>query len=383
MRIIVTEATEPVGSYLVQHLVLRGHQLLLVGTNPAQLKALFPTQPIADFCSISAQNLQSFDACIHLATHKPNGQQSTFNDHKHALLSDFYSQLYQAGINRQICISSVSTTATALSDGIESEHRLESILQTFDQKLPDWHLTFLHIGQTRTTGNGGKYSLPAMMQAAFKPAVSRELVMETIDQVLVTPVSENETFITLTDRQIDNHFYILTRWLVDHAFVLSILCLGWLFPILYILVKLDSPGPVIFSQQRVGKDGKLFMCHKFRSMQVGTQDVPTHELPPLTVTKMGNFFRKTKLDELPQIWNILRGEMTLIGPRPCLPTQEELLSCRKALGVLDVLPGLTGYAQANKIDMSNPKLLARADNDYINRRSLFLDLKIALKTVFG
>ena len=147
-------------------------------------------------------------------------------------------------------------------------------------------------------------------------------------------------------------------------------------------VRASSPGPVIFSQTRVGRDGLPFRCHKLRTMYVGTPSLPTHEAPANSVTSVGKVLRKFKLDELPQFWNVLKREMSLVGPRPCLPTQTELIECRRRLGVLAALPGITGLAQIRGIDMSNPELLAETDAAYLRTASLWLDLRILFGTLY-
>ncbi|KQV01145.1 lipid carrier--UDP-N-acetylgalactosaminyltransferase [Mesorhizobium sp. Root102] len=147
-------------------------------------------------------------------------------------------------------------------------------------------------------------------------------------------------------------------------------------------VRASSPGRAIFSQTRVGRDGLLFRCHKLRTMYVGTPSLPSHEAPANSVTSVGAALRKFKLDELPQFWNVLKGEMSLVGPRPCLPTQTELIECRRQLGVLAALPGITGLAQIKGIDMSNPELLAQTDADYLRTASFWLDLRILLGTLY-
>ncbi|MGX7872049.1 sugar transferase [Mesorhizobium sp. ORM6] len=146
-------------------------------------------------------------------------------------------------------------------------------------------------------------------------------------------------------------------------------------------VRVSSPGPAIFSQTRVGRDGALFRCHKLRTMYLGTPSLPSHEAPVSAVTSVGKVLRKFKLDELPQFWNVLKGEMSLVGPRPCLPTQTELIERRRRLGVLAALPGITGLAQIRGIDMSNPRLLAETDAAYLRTASLWLDLRILLGTL--
>lgn len=147
-------------------------------------------------------------------------------------------------------------------------------------------------------------------------------------------------------------------------------------------VRATSPGPAIFSQPRVGRGGAVFACHKLRTMHRNTPSLPTHEAPAGSVTAVGRVLRSTKIDELPQLWNVLKGEMSLVGPRPCLPTQTELIGYRQRLGVLSALPGITGLAQIKGIDMSDPKLCAETDAAYLKAASIGLDLRILLKTFY-
>ncbi|RWM31973.1 MAG: sugar transferase [Mesorhizobium sp.] len=147
-------------------------------------------------------------------------------------------------------------------------------------------------------------------------------------------------------------------------------------------IRATSPGPAIFSQRRVGRQGALFACHKLRTMHQDTPSLPTHEAPASSVTAVGKVLRGTKIDELPQLWNVLKGEMSLVGPRPCLPTQTELIERRRQLDVLAVLPGVTGLAQIKGIDMSDPRLCAETDAAYVKTASIGLDVKILLGTFY-
>ncbi|MER8829451.1 sugar transferase [Mesorhizobium sp. M0938] len=147
-------------------------------------------------------------------------------------------------------------------------------------------------------------------------------------------------------------------------------------------IRLSSPGPALFSQTRVGRDGRLFRCHKLRTMVLGTPSLPSHEAPANSVTAVGKVLRRFKLDELPQLWNVLKGEMSLVGPRPCLPTQTELIEYRKQLGVSSMLPGITGLAQIRGIDMSAPLLCAETDAAYLKAASFGLDVRILLGTIY-
>jgi O-antigen biosynthesis protein WbqP len=150
-----------------------------------------------------------------------------------------------------------------------------------------------------------------------------------------------------------------------------------------IAIRLDSPGPAILTQTRIGRGEQAFPCHKLRTMQTGTAVVPTHLVGAAQITRVGGFLRRTKLDELPQLLNIIRGEMSFVGPRPCLPTQIELIEERRRRGVFAVRPGLTGLAQIQNIDMSNPPRLAEVDANYLATRTFAGDISIIFQTVFG
>lgn len=168
-------------------------------------------------------------------------------------------------------------------------------------------------------------------------------------------------------------------------FICSLLGLIFGFPVLltiYIIGLFDTGSPV-FKQERVGRSKKPFVLVKFRTMSVDTASVASHLASTASITKLGGFLRKTKLDELPQLWNVLKGEMSLVGPRPGLFNQEELTSAREAQGVFDVRPGITGLAQVNDIDMSTPELLAETDAKMIREMNIKNYFKFIFQTVLG
>lgn len=155
--------------------------------------------------------------------------------------------------------------------------------------------------------------------------------------------------------------------------------------IVAIAIVIDDPGPAIFKQKRVGKGKKLFWLYKFRSMKVNTPDVPTHllENPQQYISKVGSFIRKTSIDELPQLINILKGDMSIIGPRPALWNQEDLIAERDRYGANDICPGLTGWAQINGRDELPIDVKARMDGEYVQRLSFSFDLKCFFGTVIS
>jgi lipopolysaccharide/colanic/teichoic acid biosynthesis glycosyltransferase len=150
-----------------------------------------------------------------------------------------------------------------------------------------------------------------------------------------------------------------------------------------IAVVLDSPGPPIFKQRRIGRGQVPFTMLKLRTMTHETATAASHEVPKSAVTRAGALLRRTKIDELPQIWSVLVGDMSFVGPRPCLEQQFELIREREARGVFQARPGITGPAQLAGIDMSTPKRLAEADGNYVTNRSLTGDLVILLRTLAG
>lgn len=157
---------------------------------------------------------------------------------------------------------------------------------------------------------------------------------------------------------------------------LFVLC--WLYFGLIIAIKIDDPGPAFFTQKRVGKNKALFTLHKFRSMKMSTpHDIPTHQLsdPEQYITRVGRFLRKTSLDELPQIWDILIGKMSVIGPRPALWNQYDLIAERDKYGANDIRPGLTGWAQINGRDELEIPAKAKLDGEYVEKLSFGFDVK--------
>lgn len=178
--------------------------------------------------------------------------------------------------------------------------------------------------------------------------------------------------------------YEATKRVIDLGFVFFVFFfLWWVLLFAWMAVKISSPGPGIFAQERIGKHGRQFVCYKFRTMFLGTKQAGTHEIFKSNVTPIGRVLRKSKIDELPQIWNILKNQMSLVGPRPCLPMQEQLVYERRIRGVLNIKCGITGWAQILGIDMSNPSKLAEIDQVYLNRRSLIFDLRIIVATAVG
>lgn len=170
---------------------------------------------------------------------------------------------------------------------------------------------------------------------------------------------------------------------LDVVFSALALLIGLPLLLLLTFIGFFDTGSPIFRQQRVGRFQKPFTLVKFRTMRLGTSSVATHLADARAITQFGRFLRRTKLDELPQLWNVLKGEMSLVGPRPCLYSQEELIAERSHRGVFDALPGITGLAQINEIDMSTPSLLADTDAKMLESLNVSAYFHYIFMTIFG
>lgn len=171
--------------------------------------------------------------------------------------------------------------------------------------------------------------------------------------------------------------------LFDCSLALCGLIVGFPFLVLIFMISLFDTGSPIFTQERVGRNKKPFILVKFRTMKVDTASVASHLASTDSITPFGGFLRKTKLDELPQLWNVLKGEMSLVGPRPGLFNQKELILARSEKNVFDIRPGITGLAQITEIDMSTPELLAKTDREMIDTLSFRNYCKYIVMTVTG
>ncbi len=390
MKIVITGATGTLGQELVPLLNTRNIELLLVGRDPNRISELFPGKNVCCYKTLP-ERAKGFDLLIHLAVinNDSKADEATFHAVNVELTIDVAEIAKQANITCFINISSVhalddqnlNSYANTKREAIKRLANLDGI-NVFTIYLPltygdRWSgkLKFLN-----TLPRFVARSTFAVL-ATIKPSVHVSRLAATILNI-ATHQKSNE--IILSEGQRDNPIFSAIKRTIDILFALSVvLFFGWALALIWALAKLQSPGPGIFAQQRIGREGQLFTCYKFRTMQQGTIQAGTHDISADSVTKIGSFLRKTKLDELPQIWNILRNEVSLIGPRPCLPIQIELIEARKKRGVLSVKPGISGLAQINDIDMSDPIKLAYWDARYIALQSLQLDFKIILATVLG
>ena len=179
-------------------------------------------------------------------------------------------------------------------------------------------------------------------------------------------------------------YFFFKRLLDILCSLLAIIVFAIPMLIVALAIKCDSKGPILFKQERVGKNKKIFKIWKFRSMYIDTDpNAPTRDLhnPDKHITKVGKFIRKTSIDELPQLFNIFFGKMSIVGPRPVLMIEHELIQERDKYGANDIRPGLTGLAQISGRDILNAQVKAKLDGEYVTKMSLLMDIKLIFKTV--
>lgn len=392
MRIVVTGASGFIGKQLVPLLAARGCDLLLVGRDKEILENLFPgveTSSYVDFVEAA----HGFDCVLHLAV--LNNNQVADWDSYLKINADMPIEVCQkakaAGIRTFVFVS--STHALQLQDKTsyaESKRLAVDRLATVEG-IGRWVLYLPAVVGDQLAGKLSvlnRFPTPIRRAAlevlkAFKPTVHVSQLADTLTNL--DPVEGHAVRkMIVTGGQGDNAVFSKAKRFVDLAFSLSIVALLWWAMIaIWVAIKLQSPGPGIFRQQRVGRNEQQFTCLKFRTMFASAPNVGTHEVPISAVTPIGHFLRRTKLDELPQVINILRNEMSLVGPRPCLPNQTDMILERRAQGVFAIKPGITGLAQVRGIDMSDPAGLARCDREYLQLQSLVLDTKIIVETATG
>lgn len=387
-KIAIPGASGFVGRQIVPLLEAKGYELVLIGRDKAKLAALFPNRRVFDYDDLDVA-FCGVDAILHLAVLNNNvvATAEEFEAANIDLLKNIILKAKSAKIDKIIYTATIHQQADK-SNYAHSKNEAERFLND----LNVMQVTIIRLPIVHGERFAGKLSflnvLPyplarsiVSILASFKVTLHITKLANCIDTELNSKVS-NE--ILLTDQQDGNLFYAIVRRFVDIGFSIGIIVVfWWLLIVVWLAVKLTSEGAGIFVQQRVGRYGKVFSLYKFRTMVEGTEQVGSHEVNGSSLTKIGKFLRKTKIDELPQIFNILQGNMSLIGPRPCLMVQQELVSARWKRGVFDVLPGITGYAQVQNIDMSEPELLAKVDEEYIKLRTLPLDFRILVSTVLG
>lgn len=390
MKIAITGASGFIGSEIIPYFQRAGFDLLLIGRDATRLQQLYPDIPSATYEDLPKE-LEGYDSLLHLAV-KNNDQPGSYEEFRTANVDLFKTVLSAAGSAGLKSVINTSTLhAINTSDDTayaRSKREAEATLKE-QTDVPVINIRLPAVYGTKYKGKLAKlYSVPKFLRpvafqflAALKPTVHVEMLFERISEVIM---ADSPVELIVTDGQAKNYVYRSTRKIIDLAFVFTVVFgLWWVLLIAWMAVKFTSTGPGVFAQNRVGKNGKVFHCYKFRTMHLGTENVGTHNVDARQITKVGRFLRRTKIDELPQFWNILVNDMSLVGPRPCLPVQQELISARLERGVLIENGGITGLSQINNVDMSDPVKLAKLDADYFALRTVPLDLKIMIATAIG
>lgn len=375
----VTGASGKIGRALIPRLRQSGYRTIAFSRSVAPDES-GPDR--LDYSDLEAK-FSRCDVILHLAALNNDAETKNIEAFRKANV-DFAVHLastsLRCGVKKFVNLSTVHALDTARTDPYSVSKREAVAALDAIEGLP-----LSNIYAARIYGLDGQPSGLASffwrMAPALQPCSAFDRLVQAMEfEIEADSVSDQ----ILSEPARDKPLYRWAKRAIDIGFALVVLLFfWWLLGLIWLAVKLSSPGPGIFAQTRVGRDAIPFTCYKFRTMAAGTQSVATHEVAAASVTPLGTFLRASKLDELPQVVNLLTGEMTLIGPRPCLPQQEELIHERSRRGVYAIAPGISGLAQVNGIDMSHPVRLAQRDAIYLETQSLIGDVKLLLRTLTG
>jgi len=393
--IVLTGATGFVGSQLVRQLGAQT-ELLLVSRDPEAARRRFSEAAVCDYAALSGHDLTGA-VIIHLAA-RNNDRIGTIEEFRAGNVDGLLEVAAIAkagGAARFINLCSTHALDTEHTDpyGLSKREGARALTALWPDGAINLYVPAIYGDDFR-----GRLAVLNRLPAALKPlaiSVLRQVKpMISINRLLAVLLElaaepdlsddpwKSERFAADPVKDIGISSFV--KRTVDLLAVLAVVVLlGWLMIIVALYIRFDSKGPAIFAQQRVGREGRIFTCYKFRTMTLGTAHAATHNVSAASVTAAGRFLRRTKIDELPQVANVLMNEMSLVGPRPCLPMQTELIARRSARGILRLKPGITGLAQINEIDMSDPARLAAWDDRYGAFQTLSGYIVILIRTVLG
>ncbi|MGH1492476.1 MAG: hybrid nucleoside-diphosphate sugar epimerase/sugar transferase [Acidimicrobiales bacterium] len=394
--IAVTGASGVVGRSVLTELAARdGYEVRVLSRDPDQFRPdVGPGIKVGSYDDLD-EMLSGADSVIHLAA-RNNDQGGSAADFERDNC-DWACELAEAaarlGVRRFVFATTTKALAGKGADSYGlSKANAEYRLLSFAEDSP-LEVCLVRLGPVHGPGSKGKVrflqDLPSPLRGAAArvlrsvlPIVSVEVAAKGLVAMLEDTSGRVE--LCLSDPLDGWSPYWPFSFAVNGLFVVAVPTL-LAIPVIgsAAAVALDSPGGVFFVQHRVGFKQKVFQCSKFRTMRTGTPVMGTHEVAKNYVTGVGAMLRKFKLDELPQAANVAKREMNVIGPRPCLENQTELIAERDRYGVFDIRPGVTGLGQVAGVDMSQPKKLAIFDHRYAAFRSIAWDITIAVKTVLG
>lgn len=393
--IVVTGATGFVGSQLVPRLP-KDVPLLLVSREPDALRSKFAGVNVCDYEELKAHDLRGA-VVIHLAA-RNNDRPGTY-DEFHAVNVEHLlwtaAAVRACGARRFIHLSSTHALRSDEGDayGASKREGARQLAEAWPDGATNLYLPAIYgsrfQGRLARLNRFPRFMLPLVLSALrqLKPLISIDTLLSTLLEIAEQPTATDDSWRSeryAADPVPRIGCHAAVKRSIDLLAVFAVLILaGWAMVIMGLWVRFDSKGPAIFAQRRVGRRGREFTCYKFRTMSLGTPEAATHNISEAAITRAGSFLRRTKLDELPQIVNVLRNQMSLVGPRPCLPQQAELIDRRMRRGVLELKPGITGLAQINDVDMSDPARLAAWDSRYGAFRNLASDCAILILTVLG
>lgn len=381
LTIALLGASGKLGREIAPILRNAGAELVLFGRQRARLQSQFPGWDCADSADLPRiASERKFAAVLDLAT---------LNNTASASLAEFRAvnvarplaligQADELGVPLYVAFSSTHAL------DVQNDHPYSVSKRELREQLLSSNYTaarLLVLPKIIIAARGSIKARAWALLGTLKPtALFADLAEALVALILAGRTAPRETYV----EPMGQRAYAAISRAIDFCLALAILIgTSWLMLLLWFAVRLNSKGPAIFAQRRVGRGEVPFTLYKFRTMTVGTPEAGTHEVSAASVTRVGAILRRLKLDELPQLINILRGELALVGPRPCLPMQLELVERRREAGVFELRPGLTGLAQVNGVDMSNPAKLVEWEVRYLHLRRLLLDLSILIKTFWG
>jgi len=393
--IVLTGATGFVGSQLVRQLGAQA-ELLLVSRDPEAARRRFSEAAVCDYATLSGHDLTGA-VIIHLAA-RNNDRVGTIEEFRAGNVDGLLEVAAIAkagGAARFINLCSTHALDTEHTDpyGLSKREGARALTALWPDGVINLYVPAIYGNDFR-----GRLAvlnrLPAVLKPLaigllrqVKPMISINRLLAVLLELAAEPGLSDDPWKSeryAADPVKDIGISSVVKRTVDLLAVLAVVVLlGWLMIIVALYIRFDSKGPAIFAQQRVGREGRIFTCYKFRTMTLGTAHAATHDVSAASVTVAGRFLRRTKIDELPQVANVLMNDMSLVGPRPCLPMQTELIARRRARGILRLKPGITGLAQINEIDMSDPARLAAWDDRYGAFQTLSGYIVILIRTVLG